>query len=244
MACTTTRCWALNKPPSSGRHGSIEFSVSRPADEGMPFAWCESEKGAVGVLAVADADLAVWQACRLDAIAVGEAPGALDPVRAGIRSQTVAWRRSVHVINLAESSDLVRELLAGSPFARASAGRRGVTPAVSALSRQGRRAAGRGRQRWRAGPGLSRAEDAHPRSHCPCALRASRRREPAASASAFATSAVTSESSVVSRSATRAIWQAGPGGSSRAMIGSSGWAIGRRSSPSISRRCPPVMRWI
>jgi len=42
---------------------------------------CESENRAFGVLAVANADLAVRQARHLDAVAVGETQGALSPVR-------------------------------------------------------------------------------------------------------------------------------------------------------------------
>jgi hypothetical protein len=49
---------------------TIEFSVSHSSEECVPFAGCELENRACGVLAVADSDLAFWQIRHLDAIAV------------------------------------------------------------------------------------------------------------------------------------------------------------------------------
>src|SRR5262249_29396337 len=75
----------------------IELTASRCTEEGMPFRWREPENLAVSVLAVPDADLAIWQSRYLDAAAVAEAQGALDPVRAGIwRSRAVTRRGSFH----------------------------------------------------------------------------------------------------------------------------------------------------
>ena len=73
----------------AGRYGSargghiltetIEFSVSCSSEECMPFARCKSENRTFGVLTVANTDLAIRQACHLDAVAIGETQGALDP---------------------------------------------------------------------------------------------------------------------------------------------------------------------
>jgi hypothetical protein len=60
---------------------SVEFSVSYAAEKCMPFVRREPEKRTFGVPAVADTDLAPGQARHLDAVAVGETQGALDPVR-------------------------------------------------------------------------------------------------------------------------------------------------------------------
>jgi hypothetical protein len=60
---------------------TIEFSVSRSAEERMPFVRGKPENRAFRVLAVTNTDHSVRQARHLDAVAVGETQGALDPVR-------------------------------------------------------------------------------------------------------------------------------------------------------------------
>jgi len=60
---------------------TIEFSVSHASKEGVPFVRRESENRSLGVPAVANPDPAAGQARYLDAVAVGEAQRALDPVR-------------------------------------------------------------------------------------------------------------------------------------------------------------------
>jgi len=77
---------------------TVELSVSDSSEESVPFFGGKSENRPVGVLAVANTDLVIWQACYLDAVAVGEAQGTLNP--AGIRTRTaraVPKRKSSHV---------------------------------------------------------------------------------------------------------------------------------------------------
>lgn len=77
---------------------AVEFPVSRSAQEGTPFVRRKSENRAFGVLAVANTDLATGQACHLDAVAVGEAQGALDPVRTWTRpARAAAGRKPFHI---------------------------------------------------------------------------------------------------------------------------------------------------
>ena len=59
----------------------VEFPVSRAAEKGMPFVRRESENRPVRIPAVSQADRATGQVRHLDAIAVGETKGALNPVR-------------------------------------------------------------------------------------------------------------------------------------------------------------------
>jgi hypothetical protein len=60
---------------------AVEFTVLRSAQERVPFAGREPQNRALAMLAVADPDVAVWEARYLDAIAIGKAPRAFDPVR-------------------------------------------------------------------------------------------------------------------------------------------------------------------
>lgn len=59
----------------------LEFPVSRPSEERMPFARREPENGPVGIPAVPDTNAAVRQRRHFDAVAVGEAEGAFNPLR-------------------------------------------------------------------------------------------------------------------------------------------------------------------
>jgi hypothetical protein len=59
--------------------GIVELTVSYAADECRPLRWSEAENGAFGVLAVADADVAVRHGRYLDAVAIGIAQRALGP---------------------------------------------------------------------------------------------------------------------------------------------------------------------
>lgn len=62
--------------PQTGKAGSEEFvklALLGVCEEGSSFFWCVAEKGLLGRLGVADADLGVRQASHLDAIAIGEA---------------------------------------------------------------------------------------------------------------------------------------------------------------------------
>src|SRR6516164_7606446 len=58
-----------------------DFPEPRAADEGTPLSRRERQDRPVGILAVANSDLASGQARHLDAVAVGEAEGTLDPDR-------------------------------------------------------------------------------------------------------------------------------------------------------------------
>ncbi len=68
-------------PRRSYHTETIEFSVSHSSEERVPFARGKSENRTFGVLAVANTDLASRQARHLDAVAVGETQGTLNPVR-------------------------------------------------------------------------------------------------------------------------------------------------------------------
>ena len=77
---------------------TVKFSVSHAAEKGMPLVRREPEDRPCGVPAVANADLATGQARHLDAIAVGVAQRALNPVRT--RTQPFVWtpeRKASHV---------------------------------------------------------------------------------------------------------------------------------------------------
>src|SRR5689334_22753684 len=79
----------------------VELTVSGAAEKGVPFTWRELQYGTGGVLGVAHADPAVGQAGKLDAVAVGEAQGTLDP---GQTLGTVPqFRTSFHVLYLLNS---------------------------------------------------------------------------------------------------------------------------------------------
>ncbi len=76
----------------------IEFSVLHSTDEGVPFAGRETEYGAVGVLAVTNADLTTGQVRNLDTVAVGETQGTLDPAWSwSWPAQKVVGRKFAHV---------------------------------------------------------------------------------------------------------------------------------------------------
>ena len=60
---------------------TVEFSVSHSTEKCVPFIRSEPENRAAAVPAVAYADLTGGKARHLDAVAVGEAQGALNPVR-------------------------------------------------------------------------------------------------------------------------------------------------------------------
>src|ERR1700719_3419850 len=60
---------------------AVEFSVLHAAEKCVPLIRCESEHRTLDVPAVPDANLVVGQACHFDAVAVGEAQRAFDPVR-------------------------------------------------------------------------------------------------------------------------------------------------------------------
>jgi hypothetical protein len=60
---------------------TVEFSVSYSSEKGVPFVRVKAENRAFGVLAVANADVPAGKAGYLDAVAVREAKGTLDPVR-------------------------------------------------------------------------------------------------------------------------------------------------------------------
>ena len=60
---------------------TVEFSVSCASEKSMPFVRRKSENGPLGVPAVAYTDLPIGQARDLDAVTVGEAQRALNPVR-------------------------------------------------------------------------------------------------------------------------------------------------------------------
>ena len=59
---------------------AVELPVSHAAEKIMPLVWRELQDRPVGVPAVADADLAAWQARHLDAVSVGVTQRALYPV--------------------------------------------------------------------------------------------------------------------------------------------------------------------
>ena len=61
---------------------AVELPVPDAAEKGVPFIRREPQDGPRGVSAVPNADLAPRQARYLDAVAVGVAQRALDPVRA------------------------------------------------------------------------------------------------------------------------------------------------------------------
>jgi hypothetical protein len=73
---------------------AVEFPVPDAAEEGVPLVRREHQDRPSGVSAVANADLAAWQARHLDAVAVGVAQGALDPVRTRTRPFAPAAERS------------------------------------------------------------------------------------------------------------------------------------------------------
>jgi hypothetical protein len=60
---------------------TVEFPVSHAAEKSMPLVRGEPEDRPLGVSAVANADFATGQARHLDAVAVGIAQRALNPVR-------------------------------------------------------------------------------------------------------------------------------------------------------------------
>ena len=59
---------------------TVEFPVADASQECLPLVWREPENRSFGVLAIADTDPAARQVGHLDAVAVGEAQRALDPV--------------------------------------------------------------------------------------------------------------------------------------------------------------------
>jgi hypothetical protein len=72
---SSSACWSL---PAE----AVELPVPDAAEEGVPLIRREPQDGPRGVSAVANADLAPRQARYLDAVTVGVAQRALDPVRA------------------------------------------------------------------------------------------------------------------------------------------------------------------
>jgi hypothetical protein len=77
---------------------TIEFSFSHSSDKRMPLVRRKPQDRAFGVLAVANTDPAVRQVCHLDAVAVGEAQGALNPERIRTRpSRAAPGRKTSHV---------------------------------------------------------------------------------------------------------------------------------------------------
>jgi hypothetical protein len=77
----------------------IELPVANATEKCVPLARSKAQDRTIfGVPAMANADLASWQVCYLDAVAVSEAEGTLDPARFGIGRQRVVMRRkAVHV---------------------------------------------------------------------------------------------------------------------------------------------------
>jgi hypothetical protein len=78
----------------------VELAVLCTTEKGVPFTRSELEYGAGGVLGIAYADPAIGQAGNLDAVAVGEAQGTLDP---GQTLGTVPQPRNCHVRYLLNS---------------------------------------------------------------------------------------------------------------------------------------------
>jgi hypothetical protein len=61
---------------------AVEFPISDASEKSTPLVRREPEDRSCRVPAVANADLAIWQARHLDAIAVGVTQRALNPVKA------------------------------------------------------------------------------------------------------------------------------------------------------------------
>ena len=61
---------------------TVEFPVPRASEERVPFVFSKSENWPFRVPAVANTDLSIRQGRHLYAVAVGEAPRALNPAMA------------------------------------------------------------------------------------------------------------------------------------------------------------------
>src|SRR6516162_9914416 len=100
MASPRARRHNASCPIRGLRAEAVELTVSCAAQKGMPFTRGELQHGPGGVLGVAHADPAVGQAGDLDAVAVTEAQGTLDP---GQTFGPVPQLRTCHVLYLLNS---------------------------------------------------------------------------------------------------------------------------------------------